>query len=1063
MIFGVLKMDDFLTQVAHYLFAQSWQIAVLVTIVAVVTLALRNRSAHVRYLLWLIVLAKCLVPPLLTIPLAILPQDESVPVPMLERVPTPNVEPVSLTSTPARFIPPARPVVARPAKLTTRQWLGLAWIVGVATFSFVAVIKVVRTQLWLTRKRKSLPEELHIGIEGLFSGLGLKRFPKVWLVEGIGQPFVWGVLRGGIYLPTNFVKVNRAEHRRGILGHELSHVLRFDAAVNLLQVISQAAFWFHPFVWWANRKIRQEREKCCDEMAIARFGASVKSYSTAIIGTVARARESARSVPSLAVAGSLKHIEERIRAMMTPGRKFYKHPSLPAAVVVALTALLAVLTSVVLTVRAEDQMTTESVTSDSPFNLGPTVNGPDYEWDPCISADGLSLYFLSRRSGGLGGADIWVITREAKDDPWGTPVNLRSPINSTAFEGAPCVSADGLQLYFTSDRPGGCGGYDLWVSERPTVEDAWRAPVNLGPPINSPLSENGPSISADGLSLYFSEHIATGARLGGLGGADIWVATRKSKNDPWGNPVNLGPTVNGPDADTSPSISVDGLSLFFMSDRPGFGKTDIWVTTRKSQNDPWGPPVNLGPPINTGYGEWNPDVSGDGSTLYFASGRDGSARTDIWQAALKASSDIPTDAKAKATDSLHEAAKARDVDEVKRLIAQGADVNSEDWKRQTALHLAAEHGYIDIARILIANGSDVNAKDKYGYTPLHEAAQGSHGDVGELLIANSADMNSKTTTGGETPVAVAMQSVATGYREMVKLLAGKGARIPPLHLAAFMGDLNKLKKCLEDGTDVDAQDDCGNTALHYAAASGDEAIVEFLIGKGAAGDAKNSRNVTPLYYAAVHDYEDIVDVLLAKGANVNAKDGSGCTLLYYAIWDINRNAVKLLIDKGANLNVKADDGETPLIHAIWMKDKDLVELLINEGADVNAAGKEGHTPMYWATYWATMPMVGTKDFVELLRMHGAKEETSSAPANLKPAQSLHEAAEAGNLELVKKLIAEGADVNVKDNEGQSALHYTVSKGHIEIARLLIAHGANVNLQDEKGFTPLTWVIWEEGS
>ena len=146
-------------------------------------------------------------------------------------------------------------------------------------------------------------------------------FPKVWLVEGIGQPFVWGLLRGSIYLPTDFVKVDSAEHQRGVLGHELSHVLRFDAAVNILQIIVQAVFWFHPFVWWANRQIRAEREKCCDETAIARLGAKVKDYSDAIVNILICEQESSRPVPSLAVAGSVKdkdHVKTRKKVLRTP-------------------------------------------------------------------------------------------------------------------------------------------------------------------------------------------------------------------------------------------------------------------------------------------------------------------------------------------------------------------------------------------------------------------------------------------------------------------------------------------------------------------------------------------------------------------------------------------------------------------------------------------------------------------------------------------------------------------------------------------------------------------------
>jgi len=163
---------------------------------------------------------------------------------------------------------------------------------------------------------------------------------------------VVSIYRGSIYLPADFVKENSNEHRRGVLGHELSHILRFDAAVNILQILAQAVFWFHPFVWWANKKIRGEREKCCDEMVIARLGAKAKDYSTAIVEMLIAEHESTRLVPSLAIAGPVKNIEERIKTIMKPGKKFYTRPSLMALTVVLLLALLFVPTVLVLTTRA---------------------------------------------------------------------------------------------------------------------------------------------------------------------------------------------------------------------------------------------------------------------------------------------------------------------------------------------------------------------------------------------------------------------------------------------------------------------------------------------------------------------------------------------------------------------------------------------------------------------------------------------------------------------------------------------------------------------------------------
>ena len=198
-------MESWLSRITDYLLAQSWQIAVLAVVIAVVSLMLKNKSAHVRYLLWLIVLAKCLVPPLLTIPLAVLPQEK--PAMVLETMDTSVAEPSALPSAkPATG--PVLTLTERPASLTIRQCLGFGWFLCAAAFVLAASIKALRTNLWLRRERKPLPDELQTRIAESLANLEIAILPKVWLVDGIGQPFVWGLLRGSIYLPADFVKAD---------------------------------------------------------------------------------------------------------------------------------------------------------------------------------------------------------------------------------------------------------------------------------------------------------------------------------------------------------------------------------------------------------------------------------------------------------------------------------------------------------------------------------------------------------------------------------------------------------------------------------------------------------------------------------------------------------------------------------------------------------------------------------------------------------------------------------------------------------------------------------------
>ena len=156
-------------------------------------------------------------------------------------------------------------------------------------------------------------------------------------------------------------------------------------------------------------------------------------------------------------------------------------------------------------------------------------------------------------------------TEVAKADfTFGTPTNLGPIVTDPSVNSSPSISADGLELYFSSDRPGGYGLNDIYVTTRATTEDDWGTPVNLGSIVNSSLWEHCPSISADGLALFFDLDIP----------GDLMVTRRATKDDDWGEPVNLGHSASDHWAS---DISADGSTLYFMSDRPGgYGILDLW-------------------------------------------------------------------------------------------------------------------------------------------------------------------------------------------------------------------------------------------------------------------------------------------------------------------------------------------------------------------------------------------------------------------------------------------------------------------------------------------------------
>ena len=136
----------------------------------------------------------------------------------------------------------------------------------------------------------------------------------------------------------------------------------------------------------------------------------------------------------------------------------------------------------------------------TPTNLGTTINSPFEDFGPAVSKDGLSLYSTSSRPGGFGGTDIWVSQRPGRDDEWGPPVNLGEVVNTAATEGPPALSRNGHWLFFNSDRPGGFGDQDVWASWRPNKHDdlGWEPAQNLGSGVNSAFFDAGPSLLDSG-------------------------------------------------------------------------------------------------------------------------------------------------------------------------------------------------------------------------------------------------------------------------------------------------------------------------------------------------------------------------------------------------------------------------------------------------------------------------------------------------------------------------------------------------------------------------------------
>jgi Tol biopolymer transport system component len=241
------------------------------------------------------------------------------------------------------------------------------------------------------------------------------------------------------------------------------------------------------------------------------------------------------------------------------------------------------------------------------------------EENPSATGDLLELYFDSNRPGGQGGRDIWVSRRRSVDDPWG-PAAVVVELSSTALDGDPEISADGLTIHLSSDRAGTSGGLDIWVATRKSRTAVWSTPV-LVPELSSPARDVAAAMTPDQLTVVLHSARA--------GTNDLYLATRRSTAEPWSTPVPID-ELNGPASESNGSLTSDGLTLFYASDEPGgLGGDDIYVASRPGLGEPFGAPAAVDGMATDGR-DGDPFISFDGRTLLFTSNRAGT--NDLYMA-----------------------------------------------------------------------------------------------------------------------------------------------------------------------------------------------------------------------------------------------------------------------------------------------------------------------------------------------------------------------------------------------------------------------------------------------
>ncbi len=342
------------------------------------------------------------------------------------------------------------------------RMLPLLWLVG--TVVMAGYVCVRNISLWLTvkRERPITDQKILELLENCKMEMGVQTILGVVVSDRIKSPALFGFIRHRLLLAQSMLETYGLEELRYVFIHELAHLRQRDIYLGWLMALLQIVHWFNPLMWIAFHRMRTDRELACDRLAILMMDADESPKYGRTIVNLLENFSQVRYLPS--VAGILEDTcQIERRIKMIADYKKTSRSRWAGAIL-----LLVVLACVVLT---NAYVAKADLDFSTPTNLGPTVNSSAWDLAPNISADGLELFFISTRPGGSGDADIWVTTRATKEDDWGNPVNLGPTVNTLYGDDSPSISSDGSTLYFDSDRSGGSGTWDIWqVSIVPVVD-----------------------------------------------------------------------------------------------------------------------------------------------------------------------------------------------------------------------------------------------------------------------------------------------------------------------------------------------------------------------------------------------------------------------------------------------------------------------------------------------------------------------------------------------------------------------------------------------------------------
>ena len=754
----------------------------------------------------------------------------------------------------------------------------------------------------------------------------------------VESPMVIGWLKPVVLVPRQLLTSLTETEMYAVLAHELAHIRREDFVVNLLQTFLCNVFFFHPGVWWMSHRIDDEREHCCDDLAVAATGPATSYAKTLINVSELQLRLHGNTPLAMALSGKSKKRERggfsaRIRRLFTVSNVTgtFREGFATACILIIALFLGAVATGRTIEINAVQSLSENDKTE--------------------------------------------IISDKETSDEVKTKLQATTTttVKTTTIEDGP-ISNEGQDVN------------------------------GRGFPIATPVE---PVKTVRPINIEDETRIDALVMACGEGDFDFVKTLIKSGID-----------VNG--------IGSEGFTPLMMASSNNKAEIVNFL-------------IEQGADVNKVYNGW---------TALIEAADEGSMES--MKHLLNAGAEVNYYASENSPTAITMAASEGNLECLKLLIKNGADMNGIG-KSIPPLHIAAAEGKQAIIDYLISKKVNINNKDAGGRTALMYAASEGQKYVVKKLIEAGADMSIVDPNGSN---ASDYAEEEEEYETKRYLANGKNTAI---HQATLDGHIEKVKRMVEQGTDIDSRDIYGRTPLHLASAKNYNLDMRVLIDLGANINALDEDGRTPLMYAAADGSKGALVFLVSKLADVNIKDEDGMTAYDWAIFGRNSELIKFL---GLITENKGRDYKNETHVDITEHNKHLQKEKTIQKQKQDKVHTKVHTRVH-ADVNTRIDVAVEKEIGKRETLHLRNDGVHLRQYDLENnTPKLLQAARNGSLNDCANLIGNGLPVNSADATGQTALMVAVRSNRFDIAKYLIEQGADVNRSSASGLTALHWAALE---